>query len=166
MRAVRHEDELGFRLAPLTEELLRSEAGRVTEAAGELLTAAGLTRNGNQWMLPSGEPFKITLTIPPEGVMNRLGVMVAQLWSQGGVETQAEVVTDGWDRQAAGNYECNVAWAVETWGGHPALSFFLDSYHSEYIAEPGALQPPRNCMRWQNTDLDRIVARIRRAINS
>jgi hypothetical protein len=39
VRAVRHEDELGFRLAPLTEELVRSEAGRVTEAAGERVLA-------------------------------------------------------------------------------------------------------------------------------
>jgi tRNA nucleotidyltransferase/poly(A) polymerase len=39
LRAVRHEDELGFRLAPLTEELVRAEAGRVTEAAGERVLA-------------------------------------------------------------------------------------------------------------------------------
>jgi tRNA nucleotidyltransferase/poly(A) polymerase len=39
VRAVRHEDELGFRLAPLTEELLRTEAARVTEAAGERVLA-------------------------------------------------------------------------------------------------------------------------------
>jgi hypothetical protein len=39
LRAVRLEDELGFRLAPLTEELVRSEAGRVTEAAGERVLA-------------------------------------------------------------------------------------------------------------------------------
>jgi tRNA nucleotidyltransferase/poly(A) polymerase len=39
VRAVRHEDELGFRLAPLTEELVRSEAGRVKEAAGERVLA-------------------------------------------------------------------------------------------------------------------------------
>lgn len=39
VRAVRHEDELGFRLAPLTEELVRSEASRVKEAAGERVLA-------------------------------------------------------------------------------------------------------------------------------
>jgi tRNA nucleotidyltransferase/poly(A) polymerase len=39
LRAVRHEDELGFRLAPLTEELVRSEAGRVKDAAGERVLA-------------------------------------------------------------------------------------------------------------------------------
>jgi Poly A polymerase head domain len=39
LRAVRHEDELGFRLAPLTEELVRAEAARVTDAAGERVLA-------------------------------------------------------------------------------------------------------------------------------
>jgi tRNA nucleotidyltransferase/poly(A) polymerase len=39
VRAARHEDELGFRLAPLTEGLVRSEAARVTEAAGERVLA-------------------------------------------------------------------------------------------------------------------------------
>jgi tRNA nucleotidyltransferase/poly(A) polymerase len=39
IRAVRHEDELGFRLAPLTEELVRTEAHRVTDAAGERVLA-------------------------------------------------------------------------------------------------------------------------------
>jgi hypothetical protein len=35
LRAVRLEDELGFRLAPLTERLVREHAGRVREPAGE-----------------------------------------------------------------------------------------------------------------------------------
>src|SRR5690348_14419317 len=39
IRAVRLEDELGFRLAPLTEELVRAEAGRVAQAAGERVLA-------------------------------------------------------------------------------------------------------------------------------
>jgi tRNA nucleotidyltransferase/poly(A) polymerase len=39
VRAVRHEDELGFRMAPLTEELVRSEAHRIGEAAGERVLA-------------------------------------------------------------------------------------------------------------------------------
>ena len=42
-----------------------------------------------------------------------------------------------------------------------AAAFVLDSYHSEYIAEPGAVQPARNWMRWQNPELDRIIEEIR-----
>jgi len=39
LRAVRLEDELGFRLAPLTEELVRGEAQLVTAAAAERVVA-------------------------------------------------------------------------------------------------------------------------------
>jgi tRNA nucleotidyltransferase/poly(A) polymerase len=39
LRAVRLEEELGFRLAPLTEELVRAEAAHVAEAAGERVLA-------------------------------------------------------------------------------------------------------------------------------
>jgi Poly A polymerase head domain/Probable RNA and SrmB- binding site of polymerase A len=39
LRAVRLEEELGFRLAPLTEELLRANAQRVSDAAGERVLA-------------------------------------------------------------------------------------------------------------------------------
>src|SRR5438105_8871104 len=39
LRAVRLEDELGFRLAPLTEELVRAQAGRAGEPATEPILA-------------------------------------------------------------------------------------------------------------------------------
>jgi hypothetical protein len=39
LRAVRLEEELGFRLAPLTEELTRSQAARIGDAAGERVLA-------------------------------------------------------------------------------------------------------------------------------
>jgi peptide/nickel transport system substrate-binding protein len=88
------------------------------------------------------------------------------MWSQAGVPVTAEVQEpwgNAWDRQGAGDYEANVAWSVETWGGHPDLSFFLDSYHSSYIVEPDSdeLQPARNWMRWENPELDRIIEDIR-----
>ena len=40
-------------------------------------------------------------------------------------------------RRAAGDFEADHAWSVETWGGHPDLSFFLDSWHSQFVAKPG-----------------------------
>lgn len=131
------------------------------QAAGELLESAGFTRQGNQWIQPNGQPFTFTMMIPATGVINRLGTMAAQLWTQAGVEVTAEVSPDSWQRQAAGDFEANVAWSVETYGGHPDLAFFLDSFHSQYIAEPGEIQPPRNWMRWSDPRLDSIIEQIR-----
>ena len=54
-----------------------------------------------------------------------------------------------------------MTWSVETWGGHPDLSFFLDSWHSQFVAKPGELQTPRNWQRWSNPELDKIIEEIR-----
>lgn len=132
------------------------------EAAAALLEEAGFTRQGNDWYMPNGERFSITVMIPQDGVINRLGTMIAQNWSQAGVAAQVEAAPDTWDRQAVGDYEVNIAWSIETWGGHPDLSFFLDSWHSQYIAEPGELQPARNWQRWSHPELDRIIEEVRR----
>jgi peptide/nickel transport system substrate-binding protein len=151
---------------PTDEDAIRRSFGygwwqQNLDAAAELLRSAGFTEDGGGWTMPNGERFEFTMMVPEEGVINRLGTIAAQQWSQAGVPVSAEVSPDSWDRQAAGDYEANVAWAVETWGGHPDLSFFLDSYHSEYIVEPGELQPARNWMRWSNPELDRIIEEIR-----
>lgn len=153
-------------VVPTDPEAIRNSFGygwwrQNLQAAEELLTAAGYTRSGNQWLLPSGEPFTISVVIPAEGVVNRLGTIIAQLWSQAGVQSTPEVATDIWDRTFAGSFEVEIGWAVETWGGHPDLSYFLDSYHSEYVAEPGAVQSPRNWMRWSNPELDAIIEEMR-----
>jgi peptide/nickel transport system substrate-binding protein len=65
------------------------------------------------------------------------------------------------DRRLAGDFEAIITWSVETWGGHPDLSFFLDSWHSQYLSEPGKLQAPRNYQRWKNPELDKIIEQIR-----
>jgi peptide/nickel transport system substrate-binding protein len=131
------------------------------QAAEELLTSAGFTKNGNQWLQPDGQPLTIEVLAPQEGVINRLAVIIAQTWSQNGVESTVNLGIDRNTRNEQGDFECNIAWAVETWGGHPDLSFFLDSYHSEYLAEPGQIQPARNWMRWSDPRLDEIIEKIR-----
>ncbi len=41
-----------------------------------------------------------------------------------------------------GDFDAATAWSIETWGGNPDLSFFLDSWHSDYVAKPGDRQTP------------------------
>jgi peptide/nickel transport system substrate-binding protein len=131
-------------------------------AAEELLTSAGFTKQGNQWMMPDGQPFAFKVMVPTDGVVNRLGSIIAQTWAQYGIGAEVEAASDTWDRQRVGNYDVNISWAVESWGGHPDLSFFLDSYHSAYVAAPGDSQPDRNWMRWKDPRLDELIEKFRK----
>ena len=64
-------------------------------------------------------------------------------------------------RRAAGDFDTFIGWSVETWGGHQDLSYFIDSWHSQFVAEPGKPQPLRNWQRWFNPALDKIIEQIR-----
>ncbi len=135
------------------------------QAAAELLQRAGYKKTGDKWFMPDGKPFVIHLMVEGEGrpVMTRAGSMVAQQWRQFGIDAST-VVAQGsmFDRRAAGDYEAMISWSVETWGGHPDLSYFLDSWHSQFVAPPGKPQPPRNWQRWSNPDLDKIIEETRK----
>ncbi len=136
--------------------------GQNIEAATTLLESAGFTKQGNTWMQPNGEPFEFTINTFTEGVINRFGTIVAQQWSQQGVQVTALADPQIYSASLPlGDYEAATAWSIETWGGDPDLSFFLDSWHSDYVAEPGERQPARNWQRWTNADLDRIIEEVR-----
>ncbi|WP_159585373.1 ABC transporter substrate-binding protein [Chelativorans xinjiangense] len=153
---------------PTDEEAIRTAFGygwwkQDIEAATELLEAAGFTKQGNQWMMPDGEPFAFTLNTFQEGVINRMGTMIAQQWSQQGIQVTAEADPEIYrSTLPLGQYEAATAWSIETWGGDPDLSFFLDSWHSDYVAEPGERQPHRNWQRWKNPQLDEIIEEVRK----
>lgn len=134
------------------------------EAAAELLERAGFTRQGDAWYTPDGEPFKIRITVEGEArpVMTRAGSMIAQQWRQFGIDATIDVAEGTLvTRRNSGDFDTIMSWSVETWGGHPDLSFFLDSWHSDFVADPGKPQPPRNWQRWSNPELDAIIEEIR-----
>lgn len=129
-------------------------------AAAELLQKAGFTKSGNQWLKPDGTPFTIKLMVEGDAIptLARAGTIIAQQWSMEGIQTTVDVAgpTNG-QRLGGGDYEAAIFWTVETWGGHPDLSFFLESYHSDFIKPAGEVQPPRNLTRWQDERLDQII---------
>jgi peptide/nickel transport system substrate-binding protein len=154
---------------PTDPELIANAFGRGwwkpnPQAAAELLEKAGYSKRGDKWYMPDGRPFTIHIIVEGEArpVMTRAGSMIAQEWRQFGIDAST-VVAQGTmtDRRAAGDFEVIISWSVETWGGHPDLSFFLDSWHSQFVAQPASPQPPRNWQRWSNPELDRIIEQIR-----
>ncbi|PYE82458.1 ABC transporter substrate-binding protein [Pseudoroseicyclus aestuarii] len=132
------------------------------EAAATLLEAAGFTEGRGGWMTPEGEPFEFEVNTFTDGVINRMGTMIAQQWTQAGIE-----VTPVADPQIfastlpLGDYDVATAWSIETWGGDPDLSYFLDSWHSDFVVEPGERQPARNWQRWSSPALDGIIEEVR-----
>jgi len=134
------------------------------QAAAELLQKAGFSKSGDKWLTPDGKPFAMHVMVEGDlrPVMTRAGSMIAQEWRQFGIDAST-VVAQGTlaDRRGAGDYEAMMAWSVETWGGHPDLSYFLDSWHSQFVAAPGATQTPRNWQRWSSPELDKIIEQIR-----
>jgi peptide/nickel transport system substrate-binding protein len=135
------------------------------EVAAQLLERAGFTKQGARWLKPDGTPFKITLLVEGDQrpVMTRGGTMIAQAWRQFGIDAQTQAYpSDFFPRVESGDYQAAMAWSVETWGGHPDLSFFLDSWHSEFLKPAGERQPPRNRQRWKSAELDKIIEQIRK----
>jgi peptide/nickel transport system substrate-binding protein len=135
------------------------------QAATELLQRAGYTKKGDKWFMPDGKPFTIHVMVEGDlrPVMTRAGSMVAQQWRQFGIDASTVVAQGSMlDRRAAGDYEALISWSVETWGGHPDLSYFLDSWHSQFVAPPGKPQTPRNWQRWSNPELDKIIEATRK----
>jgi peptide/nickel transport system substrate-binding protein len=134
------------------------------EAATQLLERAGFTKQGDQWLKPDGTPFSITLLVEGDQrpVMTRAGTMIVQQWRQFGIDAKTDVAQGTLvDRRNGGDFDTIISWSVETWGGHPDLSFFLDSWHSQFVSPPGKVQTPRNWQRWSSPELDKIIEQIR-----
>lgn len=134
------------------------------EAATELLQRAGFTKQGERWFQPNGEPFTVKVMVEGDlrPVMTRAGSIIAQQWRRFGIDANIDVAQGTMlDRRGVGDFDTFIGWSVETWGGHPDLSFFLDSWHSQFVVDVGKVQPPRNWQRWAEPRLDKIIEEIR-----
>jgi len=134
------------------------------QAAQELLEKAGFKKEGGNWMTPDGKPFTVRVMVEGDArpVMTRAGSIIVQQWRQAGIDAKVDVAQGTMvTRRAAGDFDTFIGWSVETWGGDPDLSYFLDSWHSQFVAPPGQPQPARNWQRWSNPDLDKLIESIR-----
>jgi peptide/nickel transport system substrate-binding protein len=137
------------------------------EAAEKLMLKAGCTRNSaGKWLLPSGEPFKIALMAEGDTrpIMNRGAAMIVENWAEFGIESSLDVRDNASRARLTllGEMDAEFGWTVETWGGHPDLFFFLESWHSSFYRPTGENAVGRNRMRWKHPDLDPIIEQIQR----
>lgn len=81
-------------LTPAQIAALNPYAPNPTKAAA-LLTAAGLTKQGSQWMLPNGTPWKITLqSVNGFSDWNAGATVIAAELSAFGIPTQVKLTSD------------------------------------------------------------------------
>lgn len=130
--------------------------------AEKLLLSKGFKRDSNKkWLLPSGQQWKIGLVCEGDTrpVMNRAAAQIAENWTEFGIDSFADV------RDAAtrarlpliGDFDALLGWNIETWGGHPDLFYFLETWHSKYFKPVGENSVGKNFMRWKNPELDKII---------
>jgi len=135
------------------------------KAAGELMEKAGYKKVGGKWVGKDGKPFTVELTVEnnARSVMTRAGDMIVQNWKAAGVDAKTTVVPNPFENAfRPGTFEAGIGWSIETWGGHPDLSFFLLSWHSKFVSPAGQPQPERNWQRWKNPELDQIIESVQK----
>jgi peptide/nickel transport system substrate-binding protein len=134
------------------------------DAAEQLMLDAGMQKVSGKWALPDGSPFRVPLMSLSESnpTMNRAAAMVVENWDAFGIDTNLDAQANPWPIQDSGEFSANLAWVIETWGGHPDLFFFLRSWHSKYYVPSGQPDNGTNSMRWMHPELDRIIEEIER----
>ena len=111
-------------------------------------------------MKPDGTPFEIRLMVEGDNIptLARAGTIIAQQWTMEGIDprstspgrpTASASAPATSRRRSSGRSRPGAA--------TPTSSFFLESYHSDFIKPPGEMQPPRNLQRWQSERLDAII---------
>ncbi|MHB9295293.1 ABC transporter substrate-binding protein [Pillotina sp. SPG140] len=129
------------------------------EAAGKLMQKAGLRKNSRGiWEFNDGKPFKLTFIgqTDVEPSQNRAAAMIVECWKEFGIDVTLDVRSDMDVLTRTGDYDGTFSWNVETWGGHPDLSYFMDAFHSNQYT-PSGENAGRNTSRWKNPRIDQII---------
>ncbi|KAF2959456.1 ABC transporter substrate-binding protein [Thermotoga sp. 38H-to] len=138
------------------------------DIAEKLLKSVGFTKKGGKWYRPDGKPWKINILCESatRSVMTRAAVAIAEQWRRFGIDANIEAAEPSmlWQRMNYGEDPDTVylAWVIETWGGHPDLFWFLESWHSEYYKPTGEAVVAKNPMRYKSERIDRIIDELRK----
>ncbi|MDR1902419.1 MAG: ABC transporter substrate-binding protein [Treponema sp.] len=131
-------------------------------SAEKLMKKGGMRKNARGiWEFNDGRPFKISFMgqTDSEPSQNRAAAMVVECWKEFGIDATLDVRADFQTLTTTGDYDGVFYWNIQTWGGHPDLSFFLNHYHSNQY-RPSGENAGQNTSRWRNPQLDRIVEGI------
>jgi peptide/nickel transport system substrate-binding protein len=130
-----------------------------TKAAAALLEKAGLTQKGGKWYKANGEQFKIVLQNqgPDRPILQRLTTTIAEQWTNFGIETTAIYSQDDGTNRNLGNFDGYVFWNIETWGGHPDMSYFIEALSSDFYTPVGEVHNGSNPIRYKSAEQDRII---------
>ncbi len=134
------------------------------KAAEQLMLDAGMQKVDGKWALADGSPFKVPLMSMNETnpTMNRAAAAgrreLEGIWHRHHPRLAGLTLA----HHASGEYSANLAWTIETWGGHPDLFFFLQYWHSKFYVPSGEHSAGSNSMRWKNPELDKIIENIQK----
>jgi peptide/nickel transport system substrate-binding protein len=109
------------------------------EAAEKLMLKAGMTKDGDQWMTPDGEPFTIDLISPPdENDAFRMANAAADMWSDFGIDVNLQgLERNVWDQnQRVGQFDVSTPWtnfALASGDAWPEIR----NDHPQYIVPVG-----------------------------
>ena len=134
-------------------------------AAERLMIKAGMRRDARGiWVHGDGSVFTVNLMSEGETRpnMTRGAAAIVECWKEFGINSELEVNDNATRarRGGFGEFDANFSWTIETWGGHPDLFYFLESWHSRLYMPTGENAQGRNSMRWKNPELDRIIDTI------
>jgi peptide/nickel transport system substrate-binding protein len=137
------------------------------DAAEKLMLKAGFSRNGDgKWLLPNGDLFSVPLVGESDtrAVMGRGASMIVENWQEFGIDTMLDTRSNVSQNviHSLGDFTGMFYWNIETWGGHPDLFYFLQSWHSDLYRPSGEPAVGKNTMRWKNPELDRIIEEIQK----
>jgi peptide/nickel transport system substrate-binding protein len=134
------------------------------EEAEKLLVKNGFSRNASgAWLLPNGQPWKMTCLTGTE--VNSLGVRncvaAVQQWKKFGIDAEVYSTNNDASLNDLGDFDVSSNWpAQEPWGAGPDLYRVLDYYNSSYVKAVGE-STSGHPSRWSSPEMDAAIRNLR-----